>query len=78
MIRISLFCLFALIFAGCAAKPQASEPYIIYKEKYVPVRCNAEMPVKPKDDGTFETDKQIAIYYRDCEKKLKQCLGIKE
>lgn len=78
MIRISLFCLFALIFAGCAAKPQASEPYIIYKEKYVPVRCNAEMPVKPKDDGTFETDKRLAIYYRDCEKKLKQCLGIKE
>lgn len=78
MIRISLFCLFALIFAGCAAKPQANEPYIIYKEKYVPVRCNAEMPVKPKDDGTFETDKRIAIYYRDCEKKLKQCLGIKE
>ena len=78
MIRISLFCLFALIFAGCAAKPQASEPYIIYKEKYVPVRCNAEMPVKPKDDGTFETDKRIAVYYRDCEKKLKQCLGIKE
>nr|WP_241259243.1 hypothetical protein [Campylobacter curvus] len=67
-----------MIFAGCAAKPQASEPYIIYKEKYVPVRCNAEMPVKPKDDGTFETDKRIAIYYRDCEKKLKQCLGIKE
>lgn len=78
MIRISLFCLFALIFAGCAAKPQASEPYTIYKEKYVPVRCNAKMPVKPKDDGTFETDKRIAIYYRDCEKKLKQCLGIKE
>ena len=78
MIRISLFCVFALIFAGCAAKPQASEPYIIYKEKYVPVRCNAEMPVKPKDDGTLETDKRIAIYYRDCEKKLKQCLGIKE
>ena len=78
MIRISLFCLFALIFTGCAAKPQASEPHIIYKEKYVPVRCNAEMPVKPKNDGTFETDKRIAIYYRDCEKKLKQCLGIKE
>ena len=78
MIRISLLCLFALIFAGCAAKPQASEPYIIYKEKYVPVRCFAVMPVNPKDDGTFETDKRIAIYYRDCEKKLKQCLGIKE
>ena len=78
MIRISLFCLFALIFAGCAAKPQISEPHIIYKEKYVPVRCNAKMSLKPKNDGTFETDKKIAVYYRDCEKKLKQCLGIKE
>ena len=78
MIRISLFCLFALILTGCAVKPQTSEPHIIYKEKYVPVRCNAKMPQKPKNDGTFETDKKIAVYYRDCEKKLKQCLGIKE
>lgn len=78
MIRILLFCLFVLIFAGCTAKPQISEPYIIYKEKYVPVRCNAKMPDKPKNDGTFETDKRIAIYYRDCERFLKQCLGIKE
>ena len=78
MIRIWIFCLFALIFTGCAAKPQISEPHIIYKEKYVPVRCNAKMPLKPKNDGTFETDKKIAVYYRDCEKKLKQCLGIKE
>lgn len=78
MIRILIFCVFVLIFAGCATKPQTSEPHIIYQEKYVPVKCNAKMPVKPKNDGTFEMDKQIAIYYRDCEKKLKQCLGIKE
>ena len=78
MIRILLFCLFVLIFAGCAAKPQASEPHIIYQEKYVPVRCNAKMPDKPKDDGKFETHKAKMIYSRDCEKKLKQCLGIKE
>ena len=78
MIRIWIFCLFALIFTGCVAKPQISEPHIIYQEKYVPVRCNAKMPLKPKNDGTFETDKKIAVYYRDCEKKLKQCLGIKE
>ena len=78
MIRIWIFCVFALIFAGCATKPQTSEPHIIYQEKYVPVKCNAKMPVKPKNDGTFETDKKIAVYYRDCEKKLKQCLGIKE
>lgn len=35
------------------------------------------MPVKPKNDGTFETDKQIAIYYRDCEKKTETMPGDK-
>ena len=66
-----------LLFSGCADK-QVPEPIVVYKEKYMPVRCNAKMPDKPKDDGKFETHKAKMIYYRDCEKKLKQCLGIKE
>lgn len=66
-----------LLFSGCADK-QAPELSVVYKEKYMPVRCNAKMPDKPKDDGKFETHKAKMIYYRDCEKKLKQCLGIKE
>lgn len=66
-----------LLFSGCANK-QVPEPSVVYKEKYMPVRCNAKMPDKPKDDGKFETHKAKMIYYRDCEKKLKQCLGIKE
>ncbi len=66
-----------LLFSGCADK-QVPEPSVVYKEKYMPVRCNAKMPDKPKDDGKFETHKAKMIYYRDCEKKLKQCLGIKE
>lgn len=66
-----------LLFSGCADK-QVPEPSVVYKEKYMPIRCNAKMPDKPKDDGKFETHKAKMIYYRDCEKKLKQCLGIKE
>ena len=71
------FVALVLLFSGCADK-QVSEPIVVYKEKYMPVRCNAKMPDKPKDDGKFETHKAKMIYYRDCEKKLKQCLGIKE
>ncbi|MBE2984648.1 hypothetical protein CCAL9344_01280 [Campylobacter sp. RM9344] len=77
MRNLAAFVLLALLFAGCADK-QAVEPHIIYKEKLMPVRCNALMPVKPKNDGTFEADKAKMIYYRDCENLLKQCLGIKE
>ena len=71
------FIALVLLFSGCANK-QVPEPSVVYKEKYMPVRCNAKMPDKPKDDGKFETHKAKMIYYRDCEKKLKQCLGIKE
>lgn len=71
------FVALVLLFSGCADK-QVPEPSVIYKEKYMPIKCNAKMPLKPKNDGTFETDKKIAIYYRDCERKLKKCLGIKE
>ena len=71
------FMALVLLFSGCANK-QVPEPSVVYKEKYMPVRCNAKMPDKPKDDGKFETHKAKMIYYRDCEKKLKQCLGIKE
>ncbi|WP_314041947.1 hypothetical protein, partial [Campylobacter showae] len=68
------FVVLVLLFSGCANK-QVPEPSVVYKEKYMPVRCNANMPYKQKDDGKFETHKAKMIYYRDCEKKLKQCLG---
>lgn len=75
MIKILLFCVSASIFAGCAAKPQISEPHIVYQEKYVPVKCNAKMPQKPLDDGKFETHKAKMIYYKTCEDLLRQCIG---
>ncbi|MBE2986651.1 hypothetical protein CCAL12920_08315 [Campylobacter sp. RM12920] len=77
MRNLSVFAAFALLLSGCAQK-HIPEPTVIYKEKLTPVKCNAQMPVKPKNDGTFEADKAKMIYYRDCENLLKQCLGIKE
>ena len=63
-----------LLFSGCADK-QVPEPSVVYKEKYMPVRCNAKMPDKPKDDGKFETHKAKMIYYKTCEDLLRQCIG---
>lgn len=77
MRNLIIFAVLALLLAGCADK-HAPEPTVIYKDKFVPVRCNVQMPVKPVNDGTFEADKAKMIYYRDCENLLKQCLGIKE
>lgn len=69
--------IFALFLAGCASK-HTSEPAVIYKEKFMPIKCDALMPVKPNNDGTFEVDKAIMIYYRECESLLKQCIGIQD
>ncbi|MBE3607103.1 hypothetical protein CCAL13119_09215 [Campylobacter sp. RM13119] len=77
MRNLAVFALFALLLSGCAEK-HIPEPNIIYKEKFVPVRCNTQMPVKPVNDGTFETHKAKMIYYHECESRLKQCIGVKE
>lgn len=61
-----------VLFCGCAFK----EPTIVYKEKLTPVRCNAVMPDKPNNDGSFEAHKAKMIYFLKCEDLLKQCIGI--
>ena len=48
-VLILLF-LFALAFTGCAPKIQTE---YIYKDVYVPVKCNAKMPIKPTNDESF-------------------------
>lgn len=35
------------------------------------------MPLKPRNDGTFEAHKKLMIYYLECENALKFCLGLK-
>ena len=56
-----------VLLCGCAFK----EPTIIYKEKLTPVRCNAVMPDKPNNDGSFEAHKAKMIYFLKCEDLLK-------
>ncbi|MGH1600944.1 hypothetical protein [Campylobacter majalis] len=77
MRSLIIFALVVLLLAGCADK-HISEPTVVYKEKLVPVRCDAKLPVKPENDGTFETHRAKMIYLLECENLLKQCIGIKE
>lgn len=66
------FCV-AMLLSGCSVK---SDP--IYKEVLTPIRCQAKMPVKPVNDGSFEAHKNKMIYYLRCESTLKYCLGLSQ
>lgn len=70
-VLILLF-LFALAFTGCAPKIQTE---YIYKDVYVPVKCNAKMPIKPTNDESFESHKQKMVYFLRAEALLKECIG---
>lgn len=61
------------VLCGCGAK----EHNIIYKDVLIPVKCQVKMPLKPRNDGTFEAHKKLMIYYLECENALKFCLGLK-
>lgn len=65
-------CLFSVICClnGCGAKEN-----IVYKDIFVPVKCDQTIPLKPKNDGTFETHKEIMKYYIKCESIAKICTG---
>ncbi|ABV67913.1 hypothetical protein Abu_1666 [Aliarcobacter butzleri RM4018] len=71
---VLISCFFVLAFSGCATKTQTE---YIYKDVYVPVKCNAVIPTKPKSDGSFEADKQKMIYFLKVESLLKECVGAK-
>lgn len=71
---VLISCFFALAFSGCSTKIQTE---YIYKDVYVPVKCNAVVPTKPKNDGSFEADKQKMIYFLKVESLLKECVGAK-
>ena len=70
-VLILLF-LFALVFTGCAPKIQTEKSY---KDVYVPVKCNAKMPVKPTNDESFESHKEKMLYFLRTEALLKECIG---
>lgn len=65
----------AISFTGCATKIQTE---YIYKDVYVPVKCNAKMPIKPINDGSFETHKQKMVYFLKTEALLKECIGVED
>lgn len=70
-IKSYLILLISLILTGCASKPK-----IVYKEILIPTKCTAKMPLKPANNGDFESHKKKMIYYMECENALKFCLGI--
>ncbi|WP_238700782.1 hypothetical protein [Helicobacter apodemus] len=57
-------------FIGCAPKPIVK---IQTKEVLIPIRCNLELPKKPKEDGSFESHKELSIYYKEVEQIAKDC-----
>ena len=64
---------FLVFFTGCSKKQD-----LVYKEVLTPIRCQAKMPVKPINDGSFEAHKNKMVYYLRCESTLKYCLGLSE
>lgn len=69
--RILMFILSAILLSACA-KPLVK---IETKEVFVPIKCDLELPTKPLENGSFESHKQIAIYYKKIEQIAKDCTG---
>lgn len=68
----TLFIAFLLLFtlAGCASKPIVK---IDTKEVFIPIKCNLTLPNKPKEDGSFQSHKELLIYYLEVESIAKDC-----
>lgn len=72
--KILAFLLFALLFVGCSAKPEVITK-TIYKDVYVPVKCQVKMPKKPKfEPENLSSAKELAVYYRQVEALLMECV----
>ena len=61
----------SLIFSACAGSVQ-----IQTKEVLIPIKCNLEIPKKPKENGSFESHKALGIYFLEVERTLKDCLSV--
>ena len=62
--------IFTLSFTACASKPIVK---IQTKEVFIPVKCDLELPPKPKENGSFESHKALAKYYLEVEQIAKDC-----
>lgn len=68
-----LFFFLALVLFGCSAKPIYKQNI---KEVYVPVKCHAQVPQKPKETGSIVLDNiNIITYARELEQTLVLCTG---
>lgn len=66
----SVFCIFYIAtFKGCADKR------IVYKETYIPIKCDVEIPAKPKLSGDLVSDYSKALQHSETlEKDLEFCV----
>ncbi|WP_233704127.1 hypothetical protein [Helicobacter mesocricetorum] len=63
--------LFLLAFlAGCSTKPILK---VQTKEVFIPIKCNLKLPPKPKENGSFESHKELSLYYKEVEQIAKDC-----
>lgn len=72
--KILVFLLFAVFFAGCAAKPEIITK-TQYQDVYIPVKCQVKIPQKPKfDKKDLQSAKALAVYCRQVEALLMECV----
>lgn len=64
-----------LALTGCAAK---IEKEYVYKDVYIPIKCNSIMPIKPINDSSFEAHKKKMIYFLQIEDLYKKCIGLQD
>lgn len=72
--KILVFFFFALLLAGCSAKPEVITR-IQYQDVYIPVKCQVKIPEKPKfNKKDLQSARALAVYYRQVEILLKRCI----
>lgn len=70
MSRIALL-LILIIFAGCAGRERT-----VYKDVYIPQKCNISAPSRPTDTGDTVLNNALIIEYAlRLENALKYCKG---
>ena len=69
----NILAIFPLIFFCACSKP-------VYKiqtqEVFIPVKCDLEMPLKPQENGSFESHKALTKYYLEVEQIAKDCTNV--
>lgn len=69
--KVLYLILIAFFFSACASSVQVQT-----KEVLIPIKCNLEIPKKPKENGSFESHKALGIYFLEVESTLKDCIGV--